>query len=86
MPPEEFIKKHITHALVDEGFPLQVAQDGACVGLDHYHRMSQASRKGRAYEDCLFHARQWAKGQVTVAERKSGKKKPGRGNAQPGLF
>ncbi|EDL3628106.1 hypothetical protein CRX10_13075 [Salmonella enterica subsp. enterica serovar Newport] len=83
MSPEEFIKKHITDALVGEGFPEQVALGGG--GLDHYHRMSQASRKGRAYGDCLFYARQWAKGQTTAAERKV-KNRPGRGNTQPGLF
>lgn len=49
--------------------------------------MSQATKKGSAYDDCLFRARQWVLGQTTAAERKAGKKKPGRGGgAPPGLF
>jgi hypothetical protein len=86
MSPESFIEKHIFSALVAEGFSLEVARGGAIRGLDHYRRMSQASRKGRAFDDCLFRARQWALGQTTTAERKAGKKKPGREVAQPGLF
>lgn len=86
MTPETFIEKHIIAALVAEGFPLQVAQGGAREGLAHYRRMSQASRKGRAFDDCLFYSRQWALGQTTVTERKKGKKKPGKEVAPPGLF
>ncbi|EOV0291446.1 hypothetical protein ACOIPX_005023 [Salmonella enterica] len=78
MSPELFIKKHITDALLREGFSVEVARGGASMGLDHYRRMSQASRKGRAFDDCYFYARQWALGQTTKAERKT-KKKPGRG-------
>ncbi|KAF1368746.1 hypothetical protein [Yokenella regensburgei] len=85
MSPEEFIKKHIIDALVGEGLPQQVAQGGACVGLDHYRRMSQASRKGRAFEDCLHYARQWVIGQTTVAEREAGKKQSRR-KGQNSLF
>lgn len=85
MNPIDFIQKHITEALVTEGYPEQVALGGGMVGVDHYRRMSQASRKGRAYDDCLFRARQWAIGQTTSAERKA-KKKPGREVAPPGLF
>ncbi|EJA5988845.1 hypothetical protein OD507_005421 [Salmonella enterica] len=84
MRPELFIKKHITDALLREGFSELVAQGGAIAGLDHYRRMSQASRKGKAFDDCYFYARQWALGQTTKIERKT-KKKPGRG-ASPGLF
>lgn len=78
MSPELFIKKHITDALLGEGFSKLVAQGGADIGLDHYRRCSQSSRKGSMFEDCLFHARQWALGQTTKAERRA-KKKPGRG-------
>ncbi|EDJ1502151.1 hypothetical protein GE922_07880 [Salmonella enterica] len=58
---------------------------GVECGVDHYRRMSQASRKGRAYDDCLFYARQWAKGQTTAAERDAGKK-VSRRNSQGGLL
>lgn len=84
MSPELFIKKHITDALLREGFTAEVARGGADIGLDHYRRMSQASRKGKAFDDCFYYARQWVLGQTTKAERRA-KKKPGRG-APPGLF
>lgn len=77
MSPELFIKKHITDALLREGFTAEVAR-GADIGLDHYRRMSQASRKGKAFDDCFYYARQWVLGQTTKAERRA-KKKPGRG-------
>ncbi|PYZ79388.1 hypothetical protein DNK65_14605 [Citrobacter koseri] len=85
MNPVDFIRKNIAAQLAAEGFSEQVALGGGLVGVNHYRRMSQASRKGRAYDDCLFYARQWAKGQTTVAERKE-KKRPGREVAPPGLF
>lgn len=46
MNPTDFILKHITAQLVAEGFPEQVAVNAADIGVDHYHRMFQASRKG----------------------------------------
>lgn len=33
MSPEEFIKKHITDALVGEGFPAEIARGGLSVAL-----------------------------------------------------
>lgn len=87
MSPEYFIRKHITEKLVAEGFSESVAGGGAEHGVDYYRRSSQPSRKGAIFDDCLFRARQWALGQTTSAERKAGKKKPGRGGGtQPGLF
>ncbi|EAM9428705.1 hypothetical protein BCN13_11915 [Salmonella enterica] len=59
---------------------------GVIAGLDHYRRCSQASRKGRAYDDCLARARQWALGQTTSTERKTKKKPDKRGKPLPGLF
>lgn len=85
MQVEQFICKHIEDTLLAEGFPNQVAIGAAHYGLDHYRRMSQASRKGRAFDDCLYYARQWAIGQTTTAERKAGKKKAGKGKFT-GLF
>lgn len=86
MQVEQFIREQIIKALLAEGFPRHVIDKAAGYGIDHYRRMSQASRKGRAFDDCLYFARQWANGQTTTAERKAGKKKPGRGDTQPGLF
>ncbi|EJA4992164.1 hypothetical protein OFY73_004649 [Salmonella enterica] len=85
MNPVDFIRKNIAAQLAAEGFSEQVVLGGGLVGVDHYRRMSQASRKGRAFDDCLFRARQWAIGQTTSAERKA-KKKPGKVSTQPGLF
>lgn len=87
MHPVDFLKKHIVTQLVTEGFSDVVARGGAERGLDYYRRMSQPGRKGAAFDDCLYYARQWAIGQTTATERKAGKKKPGRnGENQPGLF
>lgn len=87
MSPEDFIRKHITAALEAEGFSKSTAGGGAEHGVDYYRRSSQASRKGAIFDDCLYRARQWALGQTTTAERKSAKKKPGKGGgASPGLF
>lgn len=87
MSPEDFIRKHITAALMAEGFSESAAGRGAEHGVDYYRRSSQASRKGAIFDDCLYRARQWALGQTTTAERKAAKKKPGRaGGVHPGLF
>ena len=86
MHPVDFLKKHIIAKLVAEGFSEAVAKGGGDKGVEQYRRMSQPSKKGAAFDDCLCHARQWAVGQTTTAERKAGKKKPGREATQPGLF
>ena len=86
MTPTDFIRKHITEKLIAEGFPESVAGGGAEYGLEHYRCMSQASKKGAAFDDCLYRAKVWAQGQISKAERKAGKKKPGRVTAQPRLF
>ncbi|GHS73638.1 hypothetical protein EKTHUN627_44370 [Enterobacter kobei] len=49
-----------------------------------YKRMSQASRKGKIFDDVLRHAKLWADKQQLPAERND-KRKSKRG-AQPGLF
>ncbi|EDU61972.1 hypothetical protein Ec53638_A0005 [Escherichia coli 53638] len=33
---------------------------GADMAVEHYRRCSQASRKGRVFDDCLYIAKQWA--------------------------
>lgn len=87
MNPTDFIRKHITATLTAEGFAPSVVQGGVAKGLEHYSCMSQSTRKGSCFDDCLYRARQWALGQTTTAERKSAKKKPGKGGgASPGLF
>lgn len=88
MNPTDFIRKHITAALTAEGFSPSVVQGGGVAkALEHYRCMSQSTKKGSCFADCLFRARQWAVGQTTTAERKATKKKPGKGGGtSPGLF
>lgn len=87
MNPTDFIRKHITAALTAEGFSPSVVQGGVAKALEHYRCMSQSTKKGSCFADCLFRARQWAMGQTTTAERKATKKKLGKGGGtSPGLF
>ncbi|SUX99640.1 hypothetical protein [Citrobacter youngae] len=87
MNPVDFIRKNIAAQLASEGFSEPVCQGGGVAGVDHYRRMSQATRKGRAYDDCLYYARQWAIGQTTTSDRRDGKKKAGkRMGSLTGLF
>ncbi|WP_338858407.1 hypothetical protein WCU37_16110 [Serratia marcescens] len=86
MNPAKFIEKHIAAALVAEGFPPLVVEGGVKRGLEHFRKMSQPSKKGGAFDDCLVRARLWAQGQTPAAERKTGKKHSAKLAAQPGLF
>ena len=83
MSPEEFIRKHITAALEADLLPSDSIRGGVERALDYYRRMSQASRKGAAFDDCLHLARKWALGQTPVAERKARKRSS---SNQRGLF
>lgn len=57
---------------------------GAFQAVDMYKRMSQASRKGRIFDDVLRHAKLWAEKQTLPADRFDSKRaKRGR---QQGLF
>ncbi|HBU5944357.1 hypothetical protein [Citrobacter freundii] len=49
-----------------------------------YKRMSQASRKGKIFDDVLRHAKLWAEKQQLPADRLE--KRKVKRNAQPGLF
>ncbi|EMQ2227369.1 hypothetical protein OUHCRE5_14410 [Enterobacter asburiae] len=49
-----------------------------------YKRMSQASRKGKIFDDVLRHAKLWADKQQLPADRFE--KRKVKRNAQPGLF
>ncbi|HDH0344374.1 TPA: hypothetical protein PIO13_001935 [Klebsiella pneumoniae] len=84
MSPEDFIRKHIIAALEADLLPSDAIRGGVERALDYYRRMSQASRKGAAFDDCLHLAKQWALGQTPIAERKA-RKKSSR-NIQHGLF
>jgi len=68
----------------------QSLRGGANYGADHYRRMSQASRKGMAFDDCLTRARQFALASCTKEEKpeKAGKKAKSRAvtAARPSLI
>ncbi|ENF6042636.1 hypothetical protein [Citrobacter amalonaticus] len=65
----EFIEKHVREELIRQGFTAAVAQGGAFQAVDMYKRMSQASRKGRIFDDVLRHAKLWADKQMLPADR-----------------
>ncbi|KFC08294.1 hypothetical protein GTGU_01491 [Trabulsiella guamensis ATCC 49490] len=81
---ESFIEKHVRESLIKQGFTVAVAQGGAFQAVDMYKRMSQASRKGRIFDDVLRHAKLWAEKQQLPADRFE--KRKVKRNAQPGLF
>ena len=80
----EFIEKHVREELLKLGFSLGVAQGGAFHAIDMYNRMSQASRKGKIFDDVLRHAKLWAEKQQLPADRFE--KQKVKRNTQPGLF
>lgn len=80
----EFIEKHVREELLKLGFSLGVAQGGAFQAIDMYRRMSQASRKGKIFDDVLRHAKLWAEKQQLPTERFE--KRKIKRSAQPGLF
>lgn len=80
----EFIEKHVKAELIKLGFTVSVAQGGAYQASDMYKRMSQASRKGKIFDDVLRHAKLWAEKQQLPSDRFE--KKKVKRNAQPGLF
>lgn len=80
----EFIEKHVREELIRQGFTVAVAQGGAFQAVDMYRRMSQASRKGRIFDDVMRHAKLWAEKQ-TLPSDKFEKKRTKR-NEQQGLF
>lgn len=88
---DTFVYDNIKRQLVAEGFSEAVAQGGgANHGADHYRRMSQASRKGMAFDDCLTRARQFALASCTKEEKpeKAGRKAKSRAvtAARPSLI
>ncbi|WP_145533594.1 hypothetical protein [Yersinia alsatica] len=85
MTPEAFINKHIVAALVTDGVPEPVARGGADVGVEHYHKLAQATKKGHCFDDCLREARLWVQFHLSKQERKTGKRR-GKESPQLGLY
>lgn len=81
----EFIEKNVRDELIKQGFTAAVALGGAFQAVDMYKRMSQASRKGRIFDDVLRHAKLWAEKQ-TLPSDKFEKKRVKRNQPQSGLF
>lgn len=81
----EFIEKHVCEELIKQGFSVTVAQGGALQAVNMYRRMSQASRKGRIFDDVLRHAKLWAEKQQLPSDR-FGKKRVKSSRQQAGLF
>jgi hypothetical protein len=61
MSPSDFILDNVKKELLKLGYEENVALSGADMALDHYRRCSQASIKGRIFDDCLYIAKAWAK-------------------------
>ncbi|EPP7664422.1 TPA: hypothetical protein MB802_005680 [Klebsiella pneumoniae] len=80
----DIIEKKVREELLRQGFTQAVAQGGACQAVDMYKRMSQASRKGRIFDDVLRHAKLWAEKQTLPSDKFE--KKRAKPVKQQGLF
>lgn len=80
----EFIEKNVREELMRQGFTQAVAQGEAYQAVDMYKRMSQASRKGRIFDDVLRHAKLWAEKQTLPSDKFE--KKRAKPVKQQGLF
>lgn len=84
----QFIEHNIKQELLAAGYSLPIAQGGANFGVDHYRRCSQASAKGKMFDDCLRLAKAWAIKNTTAADKAEAKKAKARKpvNRTPSLF
>ncbi|MBH2875981.1 hypothetical protein [Serratia nevei] len=83
----QFIEKHIKQKLIEAGYSAAIAQGGANEGVDLYKRSSQASAKGRMFDDCYRYARLWAEKNSTAIDKPIKKKQSRTApTARPGLF
>ena len=83
---EKFIQDNIKKSLLQEGFSESLAVGGANQGVDLYRRMSQASRKGQMFDDCLKHARVWANRYGLAEDKPAIAKKTKKANQTRALF
>lgn len=83
----QFIEKHIKQKLTEAGYSAAIAQGGANVGVDHYRRCSQASKKGAMFRR-LSPARQSVgrKKQHGYGQADQEKTKPNCANSSAGSF
>ncbi|MBD3699838.1 hypothetical protein IE989_17095 [Klebsiella pneumoniae] len=83
MSPEDFIRKHITAALMAEGFSESAAGGGLSTASIITGEAHRQAGKVRFSMIVFFRARQWSIAQTTCAERKATKKKAGSGKGGP---
>ena len=72
-------------SLSNRGSLWRSLRGGAFQAVDMYKRMSQASRKGRIFDDVLRHAKLWAEKQQTASD-KFAERRVKRNEQQTGLF
>lgn len=78
------LKSTFAKNLSDRASPQLSRRGGAFQAVDMYRRMSQASRKGRIFDDVLRHAKLWAEKQTVPADRFESKRV--KREKQQGLF
>lgn len=61
MNPVDFIRTNVNAELLKLGYDPNASLTGADMAVDHYRRCSQASRKGKIFDDCLNIGKAWAK-------------------------
>ncbi|MFP1749198.1 hypothetical protein [Lonsdalea quercina] len=69
MTPQDFIRKNVSAELSRLGYEHGAVMKGADMAVDHYRRCSQASRRGRIFDDCLYIAKLWAGKQKSKDKR-----------------
>jgi len=57
----EFIEKNIIAELTRQGFDQSACNIGAREAISYYKRAHSSSKKGKIFDDCLFHAKLFAK-------------------------
>lgn len=70
MNPVDFIRTNVTSELRKLGYDENASLSGADMAVDHYRRCSQASRKGKIFDDCLSIGKEWAS-KVSTKKRSS---------------
>ncbi|MEI7195028.1 hypothetical protein WCT81_04685 [Pectobacterium versatile] len=78
----ELIEKNVRDTLLRDGYTPSLANIGAMKAVEFYRRSSQASKKGRIFDDCLREGKLWADKNKTVADAP---KKP-RGKPRNGVL
>lgn len=61
MNHQQFIYQNVKAELERQGFDPAVASIGANKAIEQYRTHSTSSRKGKLFDDCLRHAKEWAK-------------------------